>query len=65
MSHRTLDLGNNETRAIGIFPQHDGSFMALTLSQSQSFKTRGGAERWLVKRGYAANGQSLSGEAAS
>jgi len=58
-TQRTVDMGNNELRVIGIFP-HQGGFMALTLAQSQTFKTRSGAERWLAKRGYAPNGQRLS-----
>ena len=27
----------------------DGTFMAMTFSQSKDFKTRKGAERWLLK----------------
>jgi len=34
--------------------------MALTLTQSKTFKTRKGAEMWLAKRSYGPNGQSLS-----
>lgn len=58
-THKTIDLGNNEVRSIGIFEQANG-FMALTLAQSKTFKTRVGAERWLAKRGYSSTGQSLS-----
>lgn len=57
-THRTVDMGNNELRVIGIFP-HQGGFMALTLAQSKTFKTQAGAERWLAKRGYAPNGKRL------
>lgn len=55
---RTVDLGNNESRSIGVAPSGDG-FIALTLSQSKRFKTRGGAERWLARRGYAPDGSRL------
>lgn len=47
----TLDLGNNESKSRGVFPQADGTFTALTFSQSKSgFKTRKGAERWLARK---------------
>jgi hypothetical protein len=39
----------------GISEDADG-FTALTLTESKTFKTRGGAERWLAARGYTANG---------
>lgn len=51
-----LQLGNGETLSTGIFPQADGTYLALTLSQSKNFKTRKGAERWLENRGYRADG---------
>lgn len=57
-THREIDLGNNESRVIGIFPHADG-FMALTLAQSKTFKIRKGAEKWLEKRGYQPNGQRI------
>jgi hypothetical protein len=47
---QVLDLGNNESLTTGIFE-------ALTLTQSKSFKTRKGAEKWLAARGYDANGK--------
>lgn len=46
----TLDLGNNETISKGIFPQNDGTFLAMTFTQSKFFKTRKGAEKWLAKK---------------
>lgn len=48
---KTLDLGNNETLSRGLFPQADGTFLAMTYSQSKTFKTRKGAVRWLAARG--------------
>lgn len=46
----TIDLGNNESMSKGVFPQNDGTFLALTFTQSKRFKTRAGAERWLVRK---------------
>jgi hypothetical protein len=60
----TIDLGNNESASIGIFAERDGTFLALTLSSSRTFKTRLGAERWLAKIGYAPNGSRLRTSAA-
>ena len=57
---RTIDMGNNETLGIGIAgPDANGTFIALTLSQSKCFRTRKGAERWLARRGYAPDGSTL------
>jgi hypothetical protein len=56
---QVLDLGNNESLTTGIFEDSDGTFEALTLTQSKSFKTRKGAEKWLAARGYAPNGKKL------
>ena len=53
---KTYDMGNNETKSTGIAANADGTFPALTLSQSKTFKTRKGAERWLARRGYNADG---------
>ena len=46
----TIDLGNNESMSAGVFPQADGSFLAMTFSQSKHFKTRGGADRWFARK---------------
>jgi hypothetical protein len=43
---KTLDLGNNESLSSGVFPQRDGTFLAMTFCRSKYFKTRKGAERW-------------------
>jgi hypothetical protein len=48
----TIDLGNNESMSRGVFPTTDGAFLALSFSQSKTFKTRAGAERWLERRGW-------------
>jgi hypothetical protein len=52
----TLSLNNNETLSVGVFPQTDGSFTALTLTQSKTFKTKTGAVNWLARRGFNADG---------
>jgi hypothetical protein len=50
MKNETLDLGNNESLSRGVFPQNDGTFLALTYSASKTFKTEAGARRWLDRR---------------
>ena len=55
---QVLELGNNEQLSTGIFEDVNG-FEALTLTQSKSFKTRKGAEKWLEARGYAPNGKKI------
>jgi len=47
---KTLNLGNNETISKGISKNNDGTYTALTFSQSKTFKTVKGAEKWLEKR---------------
>lgn len=50
MKNKTIDTGNNETLTRGVFQQIDGTFLALSFSQSKTFKTRSGAERWFNAR---------------
>ncbi|MCK4718617.1 MAG: DUF1391 family protein [Thermoplasmata archaeon] len=45
--NETVDLGNNESMSKGVYPQADGTYLALTFSRSKTFKTRKGAESWL------------------
>jgi hypothetical protein len=45
------DMGNNESIVVGIFEESDGTFLALTFSESKSFKTYKGARAWLLRRG--------------
>ena len=47
MKTTTTDLGNNERLSTGVFPQADGTFLAMTFTRSKTFKTLGGASRWL------------------
>lgn len=50
MTNVTIDLGNNESISRGVFAQPDGLFLAMTFTQSKTFKTRVGAERWLARK---------------
>lgn len=45
----TIDLGNNESLAYGVFPNQDGTFTAMTFTKSKTFKTESGARRWLAR----------------
>jgi hypothetical protein len=54
----TQDQGNNEMIIRGIFELH-GKFIALTFSESKTFKSRKGAEAWLSRRGYNADGSRV------
>jgi hypothetical protein len=45
-----LDLGNNESLSRGIFPQGDGTFLAMTYTQSKCFKTLKGAVKWFERK---------------
>lgn len=56
---RVVDFGNNEQITIGVVPQNDGSFLALTFTLSRTFKSRKGAEGWLASRGFAPNGERI------
>jgi hypothetical protein len=38
-----------DNRTVGIFLNVDGSFLAMSLTQSKEFKTQKGAERWIAK----------------
>lgn len=54
---KSHDMGNNESLATGIDENSDGTYTALTLSASKTFKTLKGATKWLAARGYKANGE--------
>jgi hypothetical protein len=55
----TTDLGNNESVSRGMVNNGDGTFTAMTATQSKTFKTRAGAERWLAQRGLNPDGSAL------
>lgn len=59
MMNHTQDMGNNESLTRGMFKQNDGSFLAMTFTESKSFKTEKGAERWLAKRGLEKSGRRV------
>jgi len=48
--NKTINTGNNETLSRGVFKNNDGTFTAMTYSQSKTFKTEAGARRWLAAR---------------
>jgi hypothetical protein len=45
-----LNQGNNEQISRGLIETADG-FLAMTFTQSKTFKTREAAVKWLEKRG--------------
>jgi hypothetical protein len=45
-----IDLGNNESISRGISTETDGTFTAMTFTQSKNFKTLKGAQKWLAAR---------------
>ncbi len=47
---KTLDLGNNEQISKGITKNNDGTYTAMTFTQSKEFKTLKGAEKWMQRR---------------
>jgi len=47
---KTVKLYNQDgNRSVGIYQEVDGSFLAMTYSQSKNFKTQKAAEKWLSK----------------
>ena len=55
----TQDTGNNESLTRGVFPQGDGTFLAMTFTASKPFKTRRGAVKWLAVGGLESNGERI------
>ena len=49
MTNTTLDLGNNESLTRGVFANSDGTYTALTYTQSKTFKTLAGAQKWFAR----------------
>lgn len=50
-ANETVDMGNRETLSRGVFQEADGTWLALTLAHSKTFKTRKGAVKWLARMG--------------
>lgn len=57
---KTIDCGNNESYVRGAVQQADGSWFALTSTDSKEFKTQEGARKWLARRGLGMNGERLA-----
>jgi len=38
------------TRSRGVFPNGDGTFTAMTFTQSKTFKTERGANNWYARK---------------
>jgi hypothetical protein len=47
VTNQTIDMGNNERMNRGVFAH--GTWLAMTLTRSQFFKTRKGAERAFLR----------------
>lgn len=47
---QTQDLGNNETLTRGVVTNSDGTYTALTATESRTFKSQAGARRWFARR---------------
>jgi hypothetical protein len=48
--NKTISTGNNETLSRGVFANNDGTYTAMTFSQSKTFKTESGAAKWYANR---------------
>jgi hypothetical protein len=59
------DYGNNEGVTVGIFPEANGWFLAISAIDSRCFKTVRGATLWLAQRGYNADGTRIRPEVRS
>lgn len=44
--NKVIHQENNESVALGVFPNNDGTFTAMTYSQSKTFKTQKAAIKW-------------------
>ena len=45
---KALKLGKREVVAPGVIREADGTFLAITLTQSKTFKTKAAAVRWFA-----------------
>ena len=45
-----IDNGNNEVLSRGISKNSDGTYTAMTFSQSKTFKTLKGAQKWMAAK---------------
>lgn len=44
--NKIIQQENNESVALGVFENNDGTFTALTYCISKTFKTKKGAQKW-------------------
>lgn len=47
---KTIELGNSEAISKGVTQNNDGTYTAMTFTQSKDFKTLKGAEKWLARK---------------
>ncbi len=59
MENFTQNQGNNESLTRGMFTNSDNTFLAITFTESKTFKTAKGATKWLAKRGYDTKGNDI------
>jgi hypothetical protein len=48
--YKTTDCGNNEYIGRGVVRNGDGTFTAMTFTNSKDFKTLAGAVKWFKKQ---------------
>ncbi len=58
-SMKQTDLGNNESLSQGMAANADGTYTAMTFTQSKTFKTKAGAVKWLADRGLNPDGSKI------
>jgi hypothetical protein len=47
---KKLNTGDNESLVKGVFANNDGTFTAVTFTQSKTFKTAKGENKWMSTR---------------
>lgn len=58
-SMKQTNSGNNESLKQGMVNNADGTYTAMTFTQSKTFKTKAGAVKWLAQRGLNPDGSVL------
>lgn len=59
---RTIDMGNNESVSVGLRPNADGTYTAMTFVESKDFSKEVNGQRWLRRRGYNPDGTKINRE---
>ena len=57
---QVYNMTNNESFSVGIFQSNEGTFTAMTPTQSSDFKTYKGAVKWMTKRNLTAEGKLIN-----